>query len=253
MKMKKVLGPIVAVAMFVAGYVAVACSKDSEKSAPSQKKLVAEFEKLENEFETLIEEYKDVDPDFDVKCEYSGIVNRVRGHKDSPVLYREYDSAEVHIEGYMYYADDTPMELQKVSEDKIEIQLGDDVYWMEDIKQDGATLTFKMNVRGMEAGFYSVESQYFAEGDVMKLLDGNAKLPVAPIVYAALKYVVIPFCVGVAASVAANSCSNDNNASAQEKCMEKHKVMALDCQSRGGQPISKHNNCPKDCFYTCKQ
>lgn len=241
--------------LFVAAtlFLATACSQESD--AIRRETLMAEVDQVESEFEAFIEEYKDVDPDFDVKCEYSGIVNRVRGHKDSPVLYWEYDSAEVHIEGYRYYSDDTPMELKKVSDDAIEIHLGRDVYRMEEIVQDGSTLSFKMNVDGMEAGFYSVESPYFEMGNVMNLLDINTKVPVGPIVRAVLKYVVGPFLVGVAASSAANSCSSSNNDDTGAKdCREKFENMAMDCQSGGGQPIIKHSDkCPKGCFYTCKQ
>lgn len=222
------------------------CGKDDERIS----KIIAENNKTVKEFDTYIEECKSREPDYVVNCTHSDITNTVRGYMECPLQFCMYDSAEVHIEGLRYYADNTPVELMQLSDDTIIIKMGKDEYLMQDVEQQGSVLSFNIIACGIEKCSFSIESPFFEGKDILSNLNTNAKLPILPLLGAAAKYVIVPLVVGVASSLIANSCASDNQ-SAAEKCKASHERMSLDCQSRGGRPISKHSNCPSDCYYTC--
>lgn len=228
-----------------------ACSTESEKTL-SEKEILAKSEQIVNKLGTYIEQCQTTEPDYVVECNHASVRNTINGYNDIPVFYYSYDSADVHIEGYRYYTDENPISIQRISDDTIEIEIGYDVYRMADIEQNDSTLTFSMDAGGIEKCWFSIESSYFEHGNIMSLLNGQTKFLPPPFVYAVVEKVVIPFVVGVSASLIANSCTN-NTQSIAEKCIDAHKQMSLDCQKRGGTPISQHKTKHENCFYTCVQ
>ena len=225
----------------------VACSNDYNSI---KEKVLTERDQIVEEFNVYENTYNPTEADYTITHEYSGITSVVRGHKESPVQFWSRDSSGVHTEGVRYYTDDTPIRLTNATENTITFSLGTDSYTLNDVVQRGNNLSFKLIVNGIETGNYNVKSPYFEHQNIMDTVVPNTKFPLLPIIYAAVKYVVVPLAVGVAASAIANSCTNDNQ-SPQQDCRAKLQELANKCQNDGRTPVVKHENCPKDCFYTC--
>ena len=222
-------------------------------------KAMEEYERIVEETHALINQYREVSPDYVVRYEMDGFSHKVRGHKESPILFCDVATAEGTCSYVMSYQDESPMQIKRLSEHTVEILYGGfDLagvhITMENLRQEGETFSFVMKVNEKHVGHFSIESPHFAHVDIVGALGSNAKVVWGPIVRAALKYVVIPLATSVAGGLLANSCSNESNdnKNAAAECHETMRAGIEACRELKKIPYVKHGGENHNgCLVTC--
>ena len=161
-----------------------------QSSDKSSQEMVEDYENGAREMDEMIAKYQNVKPDFIVSWNLKDMKAKVRGFKDCPLQFCEYDSAGLYREQVRIYTDDTPFRLMRFSDDAIVIMFGGSTCKMVDVKQNGSTLTFRLNKRGFDAGFFSIESPYFDKVDIINSLKEDSDWN--SIFTTAVKCVVVP-------------------------------------------------------------
>lgn len=223
------------VAMFAVGAIIfVACEKEEKDLAaiPNTSRNATEFPKGDEYYFNFYS--------------ISDTVNITGDVKSSIIKWHEY-SKEKNIFFTCDYTDDTPVDVYEMSDSTLKVVYGkEDPIIMEYTKFSvvGNNVYFSVVYKGRNLG----DCHLYYPLDFMA--NDNAKCP--PLVIAAVKYVVIPLAVSVAAGLIVNSCDGDNNSEAERMaCINSFRELALNCQNNGGVATIKHHNNHKDCEYKC--
>lgn len=239
-----------------------ACSRDMQTMVPREKSVNEQQEEIDKLVESTLDSvdyYRNLPPDFTLSYVRDLQENMVMGHLGSPIHFLN-DAGGEHV--FLSFSP-IPVELKVVDGKSVKVlsaAFPDDFpMTLENVQQNGASVTFSLAIAGEEKMDFVLSSGNFLTDSI----ESGGILMVHPGFWPVLKWVaehvILPIGAGLAVEVMSggNSRSGGSNNSNNPAlwCIEAHVKMQAECLKTPGNSFSEGHgpdgNCPRGCWTRC--